>query len=179
MYISMDLAKFTFSILYNENYRENLKRALEEIERHFGKIDLISEEFYFNFLENYYGREMGKPLKKLYLSLRDLKDKGQLVDIKLKSMEVEKELSVRGNRTVNLDPGYLDETQLILASHKRRGARIYLSREIYAEVELLYVYGAFRPLYWTYPDYRHTAVREFFKKVRKKFLEERKLKNIL
>jgi len=174
MYISMDLAKFTFSILYNENYRDNLKRALEEIERRFGKIDLISEEFYFEFLENYYGREMGKPLKKLYLSLRDLKDKGQLVDIKLESMELEKELSVRGNRTVNLDPGYLDESQLILASHKRRGARIYLSKGIYAEIELLYVYGGFRPIYWTYRDYKDVRVRSFFENIRKKFLKDRK-----
>jgi len=120
----MDLAKFTFSILYNENKKDKLELALKRIEEEFGGIEEVSKEFYFPFLENYYGKEMGRPLKKVYLSLKGLKDKGELVEVKLKSIEIEKELSQEGKRTVNLDPGYLDESQLILASHKRRGARI-------------------------------------------------------
>ena len=170
----MDLAKFTFSILYNENKKDKLELALKRIEEEFGGIEEVSKEFYFPFLENYYGKEMGSPLKKVYLSLKGLKDKGELVEVKLKSIEIEKELSQEGKRTVNLDPGYVDESQLILASHKRRGARVYLGRGIYAEIELLFVYGDFRPIYWTYKDYRHPEVRAFFKKVRKSFLKERK-----
>jgi len=170
----MDLAKFTFSILYNENKKDKLELALKRIEEEFGGIEEVSKEFYFPFLENYYGKEMGRPLKKVYLSLKGLKDKGELVEVKLKSIEIEKELSQEGKRTVNLDPGYVDESQLILASHKRRGARVYLGRGIYTEIELLFVYGDFRPIYWTYKDYRHPEVRAFFKKVRKSFLKERK-----
>ncbi|GAB6065563.1 DUF4416 family protein [Aquifex pyrophilus] len=175
----MDLAKYVFAVLFNENYRESYEKALREIEKLFGKVDLISEEFRFPFLERYYSREMGRPLIKVYLSVEGLRDKGELPEVKKKAMEIEKKLSLSGKRTVNLDPGYIDESQLILASRKRRGARVYLREGVYAEIELLFVYDEFRPLYWTYPDYRHTPVREFFKKVKKKFLKERKLKNIL
>ncbi|AAC06686.1 DUF4416 family protein [Aquifex aeolicus] len=170
----MDLAKFIFSILFNKNKRDKLDQALKRIEKEFGEIEEVSKEFYFPFLENYYGREMGKPLKKIYLSLKGLKNKEELVEVKLKAMELEEELSEEGKRSVNLDPGYLDESQLILASHKRRGARVYLGSGIYAEIELLFVYRDFRPIYWTYRDYRHPEVREFFRRVRKRFLKERK-----
>ncbi len=174
----MDLAKFVFAILYNESFKEELEKALEELRNNFGKIDFLSPEFHFWFLERYYGKEMGAPLKKFYASVEGLKDKEMLVEIKLKTMELEKKLSVKERRTVNIDPGYIDESQLILASHKRRGARVYLGRGVYAEIELLYVYGDFRPLYWTYRDYRHPAVREIFKKIREKYLKERKTSHI-
>ena len=45
---------------------------------------------------------------------------------------------------------------------KKRGGRIYLGEGVYAEMEYLYVYGGFRPRYWTYGDYRDKRVREFF-----------------
>ena len=170
----MDLAKYVFALLYNEQYKDRLEKALKELSSLFGEIDFISEEFHFPYLERYYGKEMGSPLRKLYISVKGLKDKAHLVEIKLKAIEIERELSVRGSRTVNIDPGYLDESQLILASHKRRGARVYLGKGVYAEIELLYVYGAFRPLYWTYRDYRLPEVREIFGKIRKLYLKERK-----
>lgn len=170
----MDLAKFVFAILYNENYEENLNKSLKEIFTIFGKPDYISRKFHFEFLERYYGKEMGKPLKKFYISVEGLKDKEFLVEAKIKTMEIEKDFSVKGKRVVNIDSGYVDESQLILASHKRRGARIYLSKGIYAEIELLYVYGDFHPLYWTYKDYRNPEVRKIFKEIRKLYLKERK-----
>ena len=170
----MDLAKFVFAVLYNENYKDYLHKAIEEISSLFGEIDYLSSEFHFDFLERYYGKEMGTPLKKLYFSVKGLKDKEELVSVKLKTMEIEKKYAINGKRTVNIDPGYVDESQLILASHKRRGARIYLSKGIYAEIELLYVYGEFHPLYWTYRDYRYPEVRKIFQDIRKLFLKERK-----
>lgn len=170
----MDLAKFIFAILYNESYKDNLLKALEDLNSLFGDADYISPEFHFQFLERYYGREMGRPLRKLYLSVKGLKDKGKLVDVKLTTIEIEKKYAIEGRRTINIDPGYIDESQLILASRKRRGARIYLDKGIYAEIELLYVYGNFHPLYWTYRDYRYPKIREIFKNIRKLYLDERK-----
>jgi len=170
----MDLAKFVFAVLYNENYKDNLHKAIGEISSLFGEIDYLSPEFHFDFLERYYGKEMGAPLKKLYFSVKGLKDKEELVSVKLKTMGIEEKYAINGKRTINIDPGYVDESQLILASHKRRGARIYLSKGIYAEIELLYVYGEFHPLYWTYRDYRYPEVRKIFQDIRKLFLKERK-----
>ena len=170
----MDLAKYVFAILYSERYKENLLNALEDIYASFGEADFVSCEFHFPFLERYYGKEMEPPLKKLFLSVKGLRDKEELVEVKLRTMQMEKKYSINGNRAVNIDPGYLDESQLILASHKRRGARVYLGRGIYAEIELLFVYGDFRPLYWTYRDYRHPDVRKIFRHIRKLYLRERK-----
>ena len=170
----MDLAKFVFAILYNEHHKDKLSKALQELYSLFGEADYLSPEFHFQFLERYYGKEMGTPLKKFYISVKGLRDKEELVQVKLKTMEIEEKYSINGKRTVNIDPGYVDESQLILASHKRRGARVYLSKGIYAEIELLYVYGDFHPLYWTYRDYRYPEVRKIFRDIRKLYLKERK-----
>ncbi len=170
----MELSKLTFSVLFNESRRENLFSLLEDLRKAFGEISLLSEEFSFQFLERYYGKEMGTPLKKVYLSIGGLVEKSRMVEVKRISRELEEKYSEGGRRTLNVDPGFVDESQLILLSHKRRGARVYLAEGVYAEIELLYVYGAFRPLYWTYRDYRHPEVRKFFERVRKEYLRERK-----
>ncbi|MFN3265159.1 MAG: DUF4416 family protein, partial [Aquificaceae bacterium] len=52
------------------------------------------------------------------------------------------------------------------------GGRLYLGGSVYAEIEYLYLYGNFRPLYWTYGDYRDKGVREFFEGVREDFLRQ-------
>lgn len=39
-------------------------------------------------------------------------------------------------------------------------------------MEYLFVYGHFRPLYWTYGDYRDKRVKAFFESVRGDFLEQ-------
>jgi hypothetical protein len=58
-----------------------------------------------------------------------------------------------GGRRVNIDPGYLSASQLVLASTKPFSHRIYLERGIWAEVTLLFKKGSFTSLPWTYPDY--------------------------
>jgi hypothetical protein len=58
-----------------------------------------------------------------------------------------------GKRRVNIDPGYLSASQLVLASTKPFAHRIYIERGIWAEVTLLFKQGSFTSLPWTYPDY--------------------------
>lgn len=41
-------------------------------------------------------------------------------------------------RKVNLDPGYLEPSKLVLASTKNFSHRIYLNQGIYGEVTLLF-----------------------------------------
>ena len=50
---------------------------------------------------------------------------------------------------------------LILATTKYSGHRICIAPQLYAEVTLLYQRGRYRPLEWTYPDYRRDAVQCF------------------
>ncbi len=172
------LVKPTFSILFNTEFRDTLFKALEHLKEVVGNFDLQSSEYYFPHLENYYSAEMGKPLHRIYLSGENLIEadpcSGSLnpVSLKLLSMEIEKKLSVKGNRVVNIDPGWVDKYHLFLTTHKERGGRIYLGKGIFAEMEYLYFDKDFRDLFWTYEDYRQREVKNFFLTVRRKFLDQ-------
>ncbi|MFN3870552.1 MAG: DUF4416 family protein [Aquificaceae bacterium] len=161
----MELSKPIIALLYREE--ELLEDFLSEI-----SYELTSESFYFEGLQRYYRKEMGKGLYKRFVSLKGLMKKEDLLDFKLWAMKREEAYKLEGRRRLNIDVGYVDESHLILASSKKRGGRIYLGSGVYAEMEYLYVYGAFRPLYWTYGDYRDKRVRDFFEGVRERFLEE-------
>jgi hypothetical protein len=77
-----------------------------------------------------------------------------------------------GGRSVNIDPGYLDRTKLLLATTKDCSHRIYLGRGIYGDIELMYRSGSFAWLDWTYPDYREAFSIEFFNRVRSAYLAD-------
>ena len=54
---------------------------------------------------------------------------------------------------MNLDPGYVTVSKLVLASAKDFAHRIYLADGIYSEVTLTYVHGVWRSHPYTFPDY--------------------------
>ncbi len=98
-----------------------------------------------------------------------------IVELKHYAMNLEdKYRDENKNRRLNIDVGYLDEFQLILASHKRRGARIYAGKNVYLELEYLYFDKDFQEQFWTYADYKDERTKNFFRMVRNKFLEDRK-----
>jgi len=158
-----------FAILYNKEYEANLTLALEKL-RDFG-IFCMSSCFYFEGLQNYYSKEMGSPLIKLYLYSKDLFEDTKILDLKLKTMDIEKAFSIDGKRTINIDPGYIDKYHLVLASSKERAARVHIGKNIFLEMEYIYMFRDFKPFYWTYQDYRHPDVKEFFNKARKYYLD--------
>jgi hypothetical protein len=174
------LVKPTFSILWNGNFEDNLKRTLEDLKKVIGDFDLISPTYHFPHLENYYSTEMGKPLKRIYLSGENLIKADPCSEtlnpkkLKLLCMEIEEKYSVNGKRTVNVDPGWIDKYHLFLTTHKERGGRFYLGNGIFAEMEYLYFGGDFKDMFWTYEEYRKREVKDFFIRVRKKFLKQLK-----
>jgi hypothetical protein len=66
------------------------------------------------------------------------------------------------SRPLNIDPGYLTEAKLVLASTKDRDHRIYLSQGIFAEVTLHFARGGWQARPWTYPDYQRADYHAFF-----------------
>ncbi len=162
---AIELAKPIIAILYRKE--ELVKDFLSD-----HKVERISQSFYFEGLQKYYGKEMGEGLFKRFVSFKGFMKKEELVDFKLWAMDKERKYALDSKRRLNIDPGYVDESHLVLASSKRRGGRLYLGKGVYSEMEYLYIYGGFRPLYWTYGDYRNKRVKEFFEKVRKDFLEQ-------
>ena len=74
--------------------------------------------------------------------------------------------AVGQRRRVNLDPGYVSLSKMVLATTKDYSHRIYLGQGIYAEVTLHYRHGAFHPWEWTYPDYASQRYLDIFGHIR-------------
>ncbi len=144
----------------------DMRRVDSDLEGVLGRIDGKSPIFDFEFTE-YYTDEMGSGLKKLFYSFERLVMPDSLADIKHSSIAIEFEYSKDSRRTVNLDPGYLEESKLVLASTKNFSHRIYLRDNIWAEVTLSYANDNFTTHAWTYPDYASDLAFEFFRGVRK------------
>ncbi len=157
-----------FAILYSKDYEHLLPIAIEKLDD-FGGF-CMSEAFYFENLQRYYSKEMGSPLYKVYLYARNLFEDTDILELKLKTMDIEKELSINSKRTVNIDPGYINKQHLILASSKERGARVHIGKNIFLEMEYIFIFKDFKPFYWTYQDYRHPNVKAFFHMAREYYL---------
>ena len=135
----------------------------------FGAIDMVSAWFDFDYTR-YYEPEMGAPLFRRMLVFKPLLGQGDLARVKCRTNEIEKQYRKDGNRTVNIDPGYLLAERFVLATGKNFAHRIYIGRNIYADLTLVYQKGGFQTLPWTYPDYADPAMRQFLETVRGKYL---------
>jgi hypothetical protein len=164
-------ALIVFALMWNKNKQNYLTKAVDEIQKNFGSIILQSKEFGLEY-SHYYEKEMGEGLIKKFVVFDGIIDKEDSVKIKKYSMELENSLREDGNRTVNIDPVYVDEYQVVALSHKDRGSRVYLSNGVYAEIQLLYHHGSFQPLLWSYLDYKENA--DFFNEVRRIYLKSKK-----
>ncbi len=139
------------------------------LEEQFGKIEIQSEIIPFHYTD-YYREDMGTNILRMFYSFKDVIDPVELAAIKVWTNKLEETFNknerYRMKRPINLDPGYLTQCQLILASTKDFFHRIYLQKGIYAEVTLYYKYGKYENLPWTYPDYQTAEYKNFFLKVR-------------
>lgn len=135
-------------------------------------IDLESRIMDFNHT-TYYNEEMGENLKRKFLAFEKLIFPEEISNIKQSTNEIESNfLYIEGGRKINLDPGYVSDSKLVLATTKNYSHRIYLKDGIYAEVTLYYKKGSFRSFDWTYPDYRTKEYIDFFNEVRDKYMKQ-------
>lgn len=139
---------------------ELLPETEAAVEQEFGSVTRRSEVLAFDFTD-YYEPEMGRGLVRRWVGLQGVVPVDRLADLKLKSIRLEARFSVRGRRRVNLDPGLLSLHNFVLATTKDFAQRIFLRDGIRAEVTLIYQSGLFRPLEWTYADYRSEACHRF------------------
>jgi hypothetical protein len=149
--------------------RPDLAAEIEErISLAFGEVDLRSDSFPFNSTD-YYEKEMGKPITRRFFSLSDLRPAELLAEMKLKTNELETLFAQAVSavrRPVNLDPGYIEQSKIVLASTKNFYHRILLADGIYAEVTMHYEKGGWQPFPWTFPDFRGGRYNEFFTRLR-------------
>lgn len=154
---------------------EWLAAAEEKMAERFGPIDLASDLFPFDFTD-YYTPQMGAGLLRKFVTFQPLVQPDQLAQIKLTTNTMECELAGELDapivRPVNLDPGLLDGSRLILATTKDYVHRIYLADGIYAEITLTYRKGAWAATPWTYRDFREATYHPFLTKARARYLKE-------
>jgi hypothetical protein len=144
---------------------EAMGRAQELLVAELGEIDCESQTIDFSFTD-YYRDEMGKGLARKWVSFRPRRSRGYLALAKHLAVRIEGDLADGGRRTVNIDPGYIDDAQVVLSTAKNYSHRIYIGMGYYAEVTLTYEHKAFKFLEWTYPDYRSEVALRFLAQAR-------------
>ncbi len=154
-----------------------LKAANELVHHALGKIDLTSDIWPFNQTD-YYKDQIGPNILRQFVSIEELIDPGKLAKIKHQTNKLEQDLANKLSldlpRPINLDPGLIEPSKLVLASTKNYSHRLYIGNKIYAETTLIFDKGSWCPLPYTYPDYRQVCYHEFFDKVRTRLLEQLK-----
>jgi hypothetical protein len=148
--------------------REGLSAAL-------GTIDLASDIWPFDETP-YYSSQIGPQILRQFVSFAPLVDPGELAAIKHRTNALEQQLAAALGlprpRPVNLDPGLVEPSKLVLATTKNYSHRIYIGDKMYAEVTLIFDKGNWRPLPYTYPDYHRPEYFDFFTRVRGRLVQQ-------
>ncbi|MCK4916830.1 MAG: DUF4416 family protein [Candidatus Omnitrophica bacterium] len=158
--------KFFCALIYsNEDIYLKTKLILQ---KKFGKIDFESQLIPFNFTD-YYSKEMGECLYRRFISFKKLRLPCKFANIKLYCIKLEKLFSSKNSRKINIDPGYINESKLVLTTTKDFSHRIYLKKGIFAEITLSFINGKFSNWPTTFPDYRTDEYKNIFNIIREKY----------
>jgi len=146
-----------------------LNETIGRLSALYGQPDYVSEQIPFDYTD-YYNPEMGEKLVRRFLSMEKLIRPETLPDIKLATNEIENDSAIDRHRLVNIDPGYLSQAHLILATGKGYTHRPYLRDGIYADLTLIYQGKKFCALPWTYPDYADEKQLVMLNAIRSRYL---------
>ena len=154
---------------------ECLRLAREAVIAKFGAADMVSEAFPFT-QTSYYKDEAGENILRQFVSFQKLIDPGELATIKIRSNKLEEKLAKMADtdlpRPINLDPGIVEPSKLILASTKNFSHRIYIGDNMYAELTLSYCKGVWNSFSYTFPDFKEDRYHGFLSSVREKLVSQ-------
>jgi hypothetical protein len=137
----------------------------------YGPIDYESDVLPWDTTD-YYHEEMGSHLYRKFVFFKELADPGCLSTAKLFTNGIEDKFSLKtadgARRRINVDPGYVTEAKVVLATTKDFSHRVYIGDNIYAEVTLQYSSRerTFSACDHTYFDFRTDAYRLLFNNAR-------------
>lgn len=148
----------------------------ERLSLSFGPVKIISPIYPWTH-SRYYEGDMGTDLKRIFLFFDMPIQPDTLPDIKNMTNEFERYFrdnaaADMAGRPVNIDPGYLTLSRVVLASTKDYSHRIYIGKGIYAEVTLYYKDKTYRPFQYTYPDYRSPEYISLFNMARDRMFSD-------
>jgi hypothetical protein len=113
---------------------------------------------------------MGTDVRRVLFSFDTLVGADTLAASKVRTNTLEagyQEGSTGAGRPVNLDPGYMEQSKVVVASTKNYYHRIYLGSGVFGELAMYYQSGAYRFLPWTYPEYQGRIFQDFFIEMRR------------
>lgn len=167
--------KFFIGVIFNPS-RCDKNKFITILEKHLRiQGGVCSETIVFDQFTNYYLDEMGKELRRFWTEVGGLKSPEELVPLKLGCAALEKYFANDNKRKVNLDPGYITEAKLILATFKDFSHRIYISDGVFADLQMMFRNGRYEPMPWTFADYRSDYAQSFFTQLREKYRAELKV----
>ena len=165
--------KLIFGILAADE--KSLEAGRHQITEHFGDCDLVSEVWPFT-QTTYYKDELGDSAIRQFVCIEELIDPGELAEIKHASnrleMEIAESIDCGLPRPVNLDPGIIEPSKLVLASTKNFSHRIYIGDSMYAELTLSYCKGKWQSFPYTFPDYKEQRYHGFLSAARDRLVEQ-------
>lgn len=142
-----------------------LKKILPDFEALLGPVAIKSR--WFDFPQgHYYEEEMGKNLRRSFISFKKIFEPYRLAEFKKFSVAIEQSLVQNNRRTINIDPGYVDLFKMVLASNKGGGQKVAVAQDIYAHTLLRYEKNEWRDFPWTFPDFKSKQYHEDLSKVR-------------
>ncbi|NOX19703.1 MAG: DUF4416 family protein [Nitrospirae bacterium] len=153
---------FVGTLFSDESYYH---KAKERLSKEYGEVLFDTESLPWQHTD-YYREELGWPILRRFIAFKRIIDPSVINEIKLFTNELEAELSIDGKRKINLDPGYVTLSKVVLATTKNYTHRIYLGKGIYAEVTLYYKKGTYRAHEFTYRDYQSDEYIEIFLRMR-------------
>jgi hypothetical protein len=158
------------SIIYS--HIDAVADALRLLEKQFGRIQCETVDIPYNDTEKY-AEEMGAGLLRRFFSFERPFQRDALPEIKGVCQGIEKQLGDRVDgftfRTANIDPGMLTPDNVVMVSNREYNHRIYLTKGVFAEIQLIWARGQFTRLPWTNPDFCDDEAVEFFVRVRRTF----------
>lgn len=148
------MAKLIVAIMYSKKRKDIYSKTKQNLIKKFGIIDKESKPYNFDKFTKYYQKEMGKGLIKRFISFKKPIRKSDLAEIKLFTAEIEEKYSINNKRQINLDPGYLTKTALVLASFKGASFKKQITTRIFAHTILEFKGNKVITSWHTFPDYR-------------------------
>jgi hypothetical protein len=142
------------------------------LEKRFGAVQETSAHFSFSHT-NYYAGEMGDDLEKYIIVFAGLHSPLLLPSLKNYCNDLEGRYADSSkNRRVNIDPGYISEAKVVLATTKNFDHRLYLGDGIYGDIQLRLRKKKWEVNEWTYPDYRKPEIIDFLATARNCYWKE-------
>lgn len=158
------VGKLFFALLADSH--DLIAEVRHRLELDYSPVETASDPVDFTHTR-YYEGEMGPGLIRQWIGTQQPIFLPELVGTKRYTNQLEQFHGRDGRRRINIDPGYVTLSKVVLATTKDYDHRIYVRDGIYEEVTLHYRRSdGFRPWPWTYPDYQTDIALEFFRRVR-------------